>query len=83
MTRFLASLLLCALAIAPGELAQPTQSAVEARLGGVTLFTTARHTAAAGLSFSGKIYRAASGDDAAFHQGFKDFLQSRAAPAPE
>jgi cytidine deaminase len=58
------------LAITPGELAQLTKSAVEARLGGVTLFTTARHTGAAGLSFSGKIYRAAGGDDAAFHYRF-------------
>jgi cytidine deaminase len=58
------------LPITSGELAQLTQSAAEARLGGVTLFTTARHTGAAGLSFSGKIYRAAGGDDAAFHYRF-------------
>jgi cytidine deaminase len=58
------------LPITPGELAQLTQSAAEARLGGVTLFTTARHTGAAGLTFSGKIYRAAGGDDAAFHYRF-------------
>src|SRR6267378_6254416 len=58
------------LSITPGELAQLTQSAAEARLGGVTLFTTARHTGAAGLSFSGKTYRAAGGDDAAFHYRF-------------
>jgi cytidine deaminase len=58
------------LPITPGELAQLTQSAAEARLGGVTLFTTARHTGAAGLSSSGKIYRAAGGDDAAFHYRF-------------
>jgi len=58
------------LSITPGELARLTQSAAEARLGGVTLFTTARHTGAAGLSFSGKIYRAAGGDDAAFHYRF-------------
>jgi len=58
------------LPITPGELAELTQSASEARLGGVTLFTTARHTGAAGLSFSGKIYRAAGGDDAAFHYRF-------------
>jgi hypothetical protein len=55
------------LTISPGELAKLTQSATEARLGGVTLFTTTRHTAAAGLSYSGKIYRSAGGDDAAFH----------------
>lgn len=55
------------LAISAGELAQLTQSANEARQGGVTLFTTTRHTAAAGLSYAGKIYRSAGGDDAAFH----------------
>jgi hypothetical protein len=58
------------LPITPSELARLAQSAAEARLGGVTLFTTARHTGAAGLSFSGKIYRAAGGDDAAFHYRF-------------
>ena len=58
------------LPITPGELAQLTQSASEARLGGVTLFTTSRHTGAAGLSLSGKVYRAAGGDDAAFHYRF-------------
>jgi len=58
------------LAISAAELAQLTQSATEARQGGVTLFTTTRHTAAAGLSYSGKIYRAAGGDDAAFHYRF-------------
>jgi cytidine deaminase len=58
------------LPITPGELAQLTESAAEARLGGVTLFTIARHTGAAGLSSSGKIYRAAGGDDAAFHYRF-------------
>src|SRR5882724_4357932 len=58
------------LSITPGELARLTQSAAEARRGGVTLFTTARHTGAAGLSFSGKTYRAAGGDDAAFHYRF-------------
>jgi cytidine deaminase len=58
------------LSISPAELAQLTQSASEARLGGVTLFTTTRHTGGAGLSFSGKIYRAAGGDDAAFHYRF-------------
>ena len=58
------------LPISPAALAQLTQSATEARTGGVTLFTTARHTGAAGLSYSGKIYRAAGGDDAAFHYRF-------------
>jgi cytidine deaminase len=56
--------------ISAPELTQLTQSASEARQGGVTLFTTARHTGAAGLSYSGKIYRAAGGDDAAFHYRF-------------
>ncbi len=58
------------LPITPGELAQLTRSAAEARLGGVTLFTTSRHTGAAGLSLSGKVHRAAGGDDAAFHYRF-------------
>jgi hypothetical protein len=43
------------------------KSAQGAELGGVTLFTSERHTGAAGLSFSGKTYRAAGADDAAFH----------------
>jgi hypothetical protein len=43
------------------------KSAQGAELGGVTLFTSERHTVAAGMSFSGKIYRAAGADDAAFH----------------
>lgn len=55
------------LPISPGELAKLLSAAEDARLGGVTLFTTSRHTAAAGLSYSGKIYRAAGADDAAFH----------------
>jgi cytidine deaminase len=49
------------------ELARLVKLAQEARLGGVTLFTSERHTGAAGLSFSGKTYRAAGADDAAFH----------------
>jgi cytidine deaminase len=49
------------------ELDGLVKSAQEARLGGVTLFTSDRHTGAAGLSYSGKLYRAAGGDDAAFH----------------
>ena len=59
-----------ALPLSSNELAQLGQSAAEARLGGVTLFTTTRHTGAAGISYSGKIYRAAGGDDAAFHYRF-------------
>ena len=58
------------LPISAAELAQLTQSATKARQGGVTLFTTTRHTGAAGLSYSGKTYRAAGGDDAAFHYRF-------------
>ena len=53
--------------LAPEELERLVKSAQEARLGGVTLFTSDRHTGAAGLAYSGKIYRAAGGDDAAFH----------------
>jgi hypothetical protein len=49
------------------ELRRLVQSAEEARLGGVTLFTRERHTAAAALSFAGKTYRSAGADDAAFH----------------
>jgi cytidine deaminase len=49
------------------ELDRLVSAAREARAGGVTLFTTERHTGAAGLSFAGKIYRAAGADDAAFH----------------
>jgi cytidine deaminase len=58
------------LPISPAELARLVQSAMEARQGGVTLFTTTRHAGAAGLSYSGKTYRAAGGDDAAFHYRF-------------
>lgn len=53
--------------LSSSELAQLVKSAEEARKGGVTLFTTNRHMGAAGLSHSGKIYRAAGADDAAFH----------------
>jgi len=49
------------------ELGQLAQAAERARLGGVTLFTGDRHSGAAALSYSGKIYRAAGADDAAFH----------------
>ena len=55
------------LSISSGELGKLLTAAEDARLGGVTLFTTSRHTAAAALSYSGKIYRAAGADDAAFH----------------
>ena len=53
--------------LAPAELQQLVKSAQEAREGGVTLFTSKRHTGAAAISFSGKTYRAAGADDAAFH----------------
>ncbi len=53
--------------LAAGELSRLVKSAQGAELGGVTLFTSERHTGAAGLSFSGKTYRAAGADDAAFH----------------
>jgi cytidine deaminase len=49
------------------ELDRLVASAQVAREGGVTLFTGARHTGAAGVTFSGKTYRAAGADDAAFH----------------
>jgi cytidine deaminase len=55
------------IALRPEDLEKLVKSAQEARLGGVTLFTKDRHTGAAGLSYSGKIYRAAGADDAAFH----------------
>ncbi|MGB2633664.1 MAG: hypothetical protein WAM58_06980 [Candidatus Acidiferrum sp.] len=55
------------LSITQAELARLLAAAEEARLGGVTLFTSDRHTAAAALSYSGKLYRAAGADDAAFH----------------
>lgn len=55
------------LSITPSELTRLVDAAEEARLGGVTLFTAGGQTAAAALSYSGKIYRAAGADDAAFH----------------
>jgi cytidine deaminase len=53
--------------LSESELARLVKSAEEARLGGVTLLTAEHHAAAAGISFSGKIYRAAGVDDGAFH----------------
>lgn len=55
------------LLITPSELTRLVDAAEEARLGGVTLFISSGQTAAAALSYSGKIYRAAGADDAAFH----------------
>ncbi len=50
------------------DLKRLLDAAVIARKGGVNLFTASdRHLGAAALSFSGKIYRAAGSDDAAFH----------------
>ncbi len=44
------------------------EAALEARAGGVSLFTTAdQHLGVSALSTEGKIYRAAGADDAAFH----------------
>jgi cytidine deaminase len=55
------------LGIAQEELEELVNAAEEARSGGVTLFTVAQQTAAAALSYQGKVYRAAAADDAAFH----------------
>ena len=49
------------------ELSRLVKSPQGAELGGVMQFTSERHPGAAGLSFSGKTYRAAGADDAAFH----------------
>jgi hypothetical protein len=53
--------------LSAGELATLVKLAEEARTAGITLFTAGHNTAAAGLSWSGKTYRAAGADDAAFH----------------
>ncbi len=58
---------LSSLSITPGELTHLVDAAEDARLGGVTLFTSSQQTAAAALSYTGKLYRAAGADDAAFH----------------
>lgn len=49
------------------ELTALVKSAENARSAGITLFTPGHNTGAAGLSWSGKTYRAAGADDAAFH----------------
>jgi hypothetical protein len=49
------------------QLANLVKLAEGARNAGVTLFTSGKNTAAAGLSWSGNTYRAAGADDAAFH----------------
>jgi hypothetical protein len=53
--------------LSAGELAHLVKQAEDARTAGITLFTPGHNTAAAGLSWSGKTYRAAGADDAAFH----------------
>src|ERR1700689_5904734 len=53
--------------LSAGELATLVKLAEEARTGGIMLFTPGQNTAAAGLSWTGKNYRAAGADDAAFH----------------
>jgi hypothetical protein len=55
------------LPLSPKELAALVKSAEDARRAGITLFTPGHNTGAAGLSWSGKTYRAAGADDAAFH----------------
>ena len=49
------------------QLTTLVKSAEDARSAGITLFTPGHNTGAAGLSWSGKTYRAAGADDAAFH----------------
>jgi hypothetical protein len=49
------------------ELANLVKLAEGARTAGITLFTPGHNTGAAGLSWTGKTYRAAGADDAAFH----------------
>lgn len=59
------------LGLPAGEIDRLVAAAREARRGGIALFTAAdRHTGAAGLSASGRIYRSAGADDAAFHYRF-------------
>jgi len=54
--------------LAPDELERLAQAALEARAGGVRLFTAPEeHLGVAALSTTGKLYRAAGADDAAFH----------------
>ena len=56
-----------ALPVSTLELSHLLEAAQGASLGGVTLFTASSQSAAAAMSYSGKIYRAAGADDAAFH----------------
>jgi len=56
------------LGVPAGRLEELARAAAEARMGGVRLFTSdAEHLGVAVLSTTGRIYRAAGADDAAFH----------------
>lgn len=60
-----------AIGLPAGDLERLIDAAKEARRGGVALFTGPdRHTGASALSASGRVYRAAGADDAAFHYRF-------------
>ncbi len=57
-----------AIGLPPQQLEELVQAALEARAGGVSLFTPAEeHLGVAALTTTGEIYRAAGADDAAFH----------------
>ena len=57
-----------ALGLPAGRIEDLVQAAAEARRGGVRLFTSdAEHLGVAALSTTGRVYRAAGADDAAFH----------------
>jgi len=57
-----------AMGLPPGRLEELAGAALAARAGGDSLFTAAEeHLGVAALSTTGKIYRAAGADDAAFH----------------
>lgn len=59
---------LSALGLPAGRVDDLARAAVEARNGGVRLFTSeAEHLGVAALTTTGRIYRAAGADDAAFH----------------
>ncbi len=57
-----------AVGLPPVQLEALVEAALEARAGGVSLFTSAEeHLGVAALTMKGEIYRAAGADDAAFH----------------
>jgi hypothetical protein len=57
-----------AIGLPPGRVEDLARAAEEARRGGVRLFTSdAEHLGVAALSSTGRVYRAAGADDAAFH----------------